>query len=294
MELVKYKASDGTSVELDKEKVQKFLLTGNGNVTDAEAARFCGVCQANGMNPFRGDVYLIKYSDKQPASCVTSVEYFERVASTNADYDGLESGVIVQNLKGEVVKREGAVVVPGEKLIGAWCKVYRKSRTHPTFVSATYGEMVQTKRDYDSGRETPNHNWSKMPAWMCVKTVKSRGLREAFPERFEGLFTKDEMPDPIESKPVIEPAVDSSQDDTDVNVQEVVEPTVEDSEPAEITTGLKEFMRGATETYAKAMNIDPSLAARKIMDACGDPREHGNDSGYLNTVMKFVNGKQTD
>ena len=300
-QLAKYTDADGESHELSRDYAQKFILTGNGNLTDAEFERFKAICITNKMNPFR-DVHLIKYGDKSPASCVTTVDYFERVASINSDYDGLDAGITVREKDGTITERDGCVYGSDEHLMGAWCRVYRKSRSHPTYCSANFGELVQTKRDFKTGEETPNHNWQKMPAWMSVKCMKSRALREAFPERFGGLYTQEEMPDraaeqgqqqpsnsvaPVETpndKPVKTTIPRSKKPEPKVETNpepevETLEPDQVDTPESEATDAPREltdmergFFHEAAAQLGEVKGIDANAAAREIIDRFGDPR----------------------
>lgn len=55
-------------VKLNPTIVRKFLVNGNGAVTDQEIAMFLGLCKYQSLNPFLREAYLIKYGSSRPPS----------------------------------------------------------------------------------------------------------------------------------------------------------------------------------------------------------------------------------
>ena len=73
---VKYE-SNGTEVTLSPAIIKKYLVNGQGNVTDQEVVMFLNLCKAQRLNPFLREAYLIKYGSK-PATIVTGRKFSPR------------------------------------------------------------------------------------------------------------------------------------------------------------------------------------------------------------------------
>jgi phage recombination protein Bet len=174
---------DGNNIYLTPSIVQQYIVSGNAKITIPEYKFFTEMCKARGLNPFLKEVYLIKYSDKEPAAIVVGKDAILKRAITNKNYDGMESGIIIQNTKDEVISREGTFKLADEKLVGGWAKVHRKNWQYPTYVSVSFEEVAQKK--YDGSL---NANWSKKGATMVEKVAKVRALRETFIEDLGGLY----------------------------------------------------------------------------------------------------------
>ena len=79
-------------------------------------------------------------------------------------YNGIESGIIVLDENGDVIERKGTFSLDTEKLVGGWAKVFRKDWEHPTYVSVSFSEVAQKKKD-----GSLNSNWSSKGATMIEK-----------------------------------------------------------------------------------------------------------------------------
>lgn len=155
---------------------------------------FLRTCQAKKLDPLEnGEVWLIKYDDKVPASMVVGYHAYVRRAERNPDYRGYEAGIVViRNGSDEPIYKEGSAVYKqiGEELIGGWCRVYRaidgRPETPDNWV-ATYAEV--SLDEYSTGKS----NWNSKPATMIRKCAIAQAFRGAFPNDYEGLYTEDEM-----------------------------------------------------------------------------------------------------
>jgi phage recombination protein Bet len=184
-EIVRYKTDNG-SVELSSDTVKRYLVSGQGNVTDAEIMMFLKLCESQKLNPWVKDAYLIKYNDKSPATMVTGKDVFIKRAMKHPAMDGIKSGVaLLVNYK--LVYREGNIILKTDNLVGGWCEVYRKDMKYPFRCEASYAEFAQPGQN---GRRT---SWDKMPGLMIAKVATSQALRLAFPEDFCGLYDEAEM-----------------------------------------------------------------------------------------------------
>lgn len=184
--------STGT-IELSPQIVRQYLVNGQGDITDQEIAMFIGMCKANRLNPFNKDAYLIKYGS-QPASIITSKDVFFKRAIENPNFNGMESGIIVIDNKGEIVKREGQIYTAKEEIIGAWAKVYRKDWEHPLYQEVNMIEYVGKTKNGDL-----NQNWRTKPAVMITKVAEATALRKAFTDNLQGMYLLEES-DSIEEK----------------------------------------------------------------------------------------------
>lgn len=176
------------TVQLSPSMVRNYLTKGNGQVTDQEVVMFINLCKFQRLNPFLNEAYLIKYGKSSPASIVTSKEAFMKRADSNPHYKGLKAGCVVARQK-QLVKTDGAILLPGDQLLGGWATVKRDDRedTHVEVSMQEFGKNQST--------------WKSMPANMIRKTAIVNALREAFPETLEALYTEDDKVEPQPSAP---------------------------------------------------------------------------------------------
>ena len=119
--VVTYEARDGQQIKLSFDTIKKFLVQGHPEwVTDQEMMFFMGVCKSRGLNPFIKDCYLIKYSQKDGAAIITSIDYYRKRAKVQKDCKGWLKGVIVDRNK-EITYSNG-LVLESDTLLGAWFK----------------------------------------------------------------------------------------------------------------------------------------------------------------------------
>ena len=176
-------------VKLSNNLVKRYLVNGQGNVTDQEIMYFMKLCKARNLNPFVKDAYLIKYTDKDPATVVVAKDAIEKRAIQHPQYNGKKVGIYVENKEtGELIKREGSIFRKDkEELVGAWCTVYRKDWDNPVTAEVNFDEYIGTKKD-----GTPNKNWKNRPVTMITKVAKAQALREAFIEELSGMYEAEE------------------------------------------------------------------------------------------------------
>lgn len=180
-------STDRGELKLSPAIVRKYLVSGGGAITEQECMLFIALCKYQGLNPFLREAYCIKFGNS-PATMVVGKEVFTKRASKNANYDGMQAGVVVESDKG-IEHREGSLVLKGENLIAGWAKVYRKDFKIPIQAVASMDEYCRYKK---SGEKMDN--WEKMPATMIRKVAIVQALREAFPADFQGMYSQEEMP----------------------------------------------------------------------------------------------------
>ena len=188
-ELVKYEAN-GELVKLSPATVRKYLVSGGGNVSDQEVMMFLSLCRYQHLNPFLKEAYLIKYGSNDPATIVVGKDVFTKRADATPTYGGKQAGVIVLDKNGEVKEREGALVLPNETLVGGWAKIFIKGHDTPEYASVSFDEYGGRKKSGEI-----NGQWSKKPATMIRKVAVVQALREAFPDRFQGMYAQEEFPE---------------------------------------------------------------------------------------------------
>lgn len=206
---------EGSKVKLTPNIVKEFITKGQ-EVTLPEFKMFTELCKVRKLNPFLNEAYLIKFGNA-PATIVVSKDVFQKRADKNPNYDGKESGVITENKEtGEIKERIGSFCPLNEKLVGAWCKVYRKDRNHPEHSTISLNEVAKknSKGEYNS-------NWTSQQGTMLEKVAKVRALREAFPEDFNGMYVEDEMQQVIKTADDFDPLSQENVKKPEVEVVDV-------------------------------------------------------------------------
>ena len=201
--VVAYHARDGVEVKLSPEVVKKYLVSGRGElVTDQELMLFMGMCKARGLNPFKRDCYLIKYTEKESAQIVTSIDYFRSRAKAQADCRGWKSGIIIATSEKTFEYREGAMMIEGEDLVGGWFKAQPEGWTEPMTWAVSLAPYIKKRSD---GQITAFWKPENQP-YMIAKVAESQGLRRVWPDEFQGLAIEgDEVIDVTEKAPLQKP-----------------------------------------------------------------------------------------
>ena len=102
-------------------------------------------------------------------------------AAQSKNYEGFEAGVVAVDKDGVMHERKGALMLPGDTLVGGWARVYRKNFKVPV-------EIQVSLEEYNKKQST----WNSMPATMIRKTALVNALREAFPEDLGNMYTEDD------------------------------------------------------------------------------------------------------
>ena len=227
-DMVEYE-SDGQKVKLSPAMIRKYLVSGNGAVSDQEVMMFLSLCKFQKLNPFLKEAYLIKYGS-QPATIVTGKEAFMKRALRNPNYAGYEAGVVVMdNQTGNMENRVGTIVLPEvETLLGGWATVYVKGWEHPLTVTVAFDEYCLRKEG------KPASNWAVKPATMIRKVALVQALREAFPADLGGMYTAEETGDAIASDIPIDITPDDAEPAQAAETAEQ-QPQVIDAPPATST-----------------------------------------------------------
>lgn len=191
---------EGQKIKLSKKIVQEYII-GDPTIpiTNQEFKLFTELCKGRKLNPFLREAYLIKYSANVPAQLVVGKDAILKRAVLNPNYDGMESGIIVQKDDGTVEERQGTFKLGEERLVGGWARVFRKDWTHPIYSSVSFDEVAQKKTNGQL-----NSNWNGKGATMVEKVAKVRALRETFVEDLAGMYEAEEMQQEIPQQEPIE------------------------------------------------------------------------------------------
>lgn len=207
--VVSYKIDD-QEIKLTPKIVQDYLVGTTAQITMPEFKLFTELCKVRKLNPFLREAYLIKYSNNQPASIVVGKDAILKRAVLNSQYNGMKSGIIVLNDKGEITERKGTFKLDNETLVGGWAEVFRKDWQNSIYCSVSLTESIQKK-----GNGEPNSNWSKQPATMIEKVAKVRALREAFVEDLGGMYEAEEMNVELPREEMAQPIVEVQEKEND-------------------------------------------------------------------------------
>ena len=179
--ITKYKVN-GEELALSPDIIRKYLVNGSGKVTDQEIMMFTALCKFQKLNPFLREAYLIKYSEKSPATLVTGKETFLKRAQKNPKYQGHKSGIELDETG---------------RILFAWTEVYVEGYVVPIRYEAYWNEYVAVKDEWKdnkkTGRKIPNTAWATKPRIMLMKCSLVGALREAFTEDFGGMYSPEEI-----------------------------------------------------------------------------------------------------
>lgn len=255
---------NGANVSLSPSIVRNYLTNGDGNVSDQEVAMFINLCKYQKLNPFIKDAYLIKYGN-QAATIVTSKDAILKRAMRNPMYAGHEAGVIVLNKDGDMDYRTGAVILPGESLVGGWAKTYVKGYTVPIETAVSFDEYAGRKKD-----GTLNSMWKGKPGVMIRKVALVSSLREAFPDDLQGMYASEELNTGI--------------DDTMVTIHPDVaqQPAPPPEVAAEPETEPPAAIPAPAETVEAEIVDEPPKRRRKVKDEESPAQEQANEPAIEN------------
>lgn len=173
-------------VKITFDDVKKYICP---EASSQEILLFLKVCESENLNPFAGEIYLVKDSEKQPAAIIIAIDAFIKAAESCEHFDGYQAGIILKGDSGQLEFREGSFILEEDqkRLVGGWARVYRKDRSRPFYSSVNISEYRKF-----TGEGKPTRFWEEMPATMIRKVGLSQALREAFPNRFAGTSTTSE------------------------------------------------------------------------------------------------------
>jgi phage recombination protein Bet len=150
------------------------------NLTDDQHALFVRAHEQTGLDPFGRFLYVARERGKFRIE--STIDGFRLTAERTGKY----AGQIGPHWCGA----DGAwksIWTSKEPPVAARVGILRGDFQKPIWGKALYSEFVQI----ENGK--PTEFWSKMAANQLAKCAEAAGFRKAFPERFSGLYTSDEM-----------------------------------------------------------------------------------------------------
>jgi phage recombination protein Bet len=160
--------ADLMTIPLTAENVLKFI---EPKATLQEVALFLNQCAMFQLNPFKREIYLIKYSSNDPASFVVAYDVYLKRAERSGKWAGMKTGVI-RDVEGQIIY--------------GWAEVYRKDWTIPLRHEVAFGEYVAMRDEWKDGKRTgkkvPTRFWTEKPETMIKKVAVAQAFRMAFPD----------------------------------------------------------------------------------------------------------------
>ena len=160
--------------------------------SERDALKFIMLCTARKLNPFEGDAFLIGYDGQNGPefSLITAHQALIKRAEVHPEFDGMSSGVIVRD--GEngaaTMDLEGDFHLEDQPLVGAWAKVFFKTRKYPSTDRIALRNFIKT-----TAKGEPTKFWKENPAGQLVKCAEASALRKAFPTMCGGMYLREEV-----------------------------------------------------------------------------------------------------
>ena len=159
--LISYKESKETAVS---------WLQATGKVkklTNGEIDQFVDICVAFALNPFKREIYCVKYGDN--FNIIVGYEVYLKRAERTGLLTGWRCWIDYRSDKSMVAKIE----------------INRLGWQHPFYHEVSLAEYDQH-----------NSMWKNKPETMLKKVAMSQGFRLCFPDELGGMpYTADELPD---------------------------------------------------------------------------------------------------
>lgn len=152
--------------------------------TDLELRMFLHTCKLSGLDPLRKQIYFAKIKGK--VVVMAAVDGLQARAETFHDHAGTQAFAVCEKDEFQFDAVQGKPIKHifgtdrGEPL-GAWAKVERKGMT-PFSAYVKIGDYNKME-----------NNWTYMPTTMIKKVARMTALRMAFPDKFSGIYSSEEM-----------------------------------------------------------------------------------------------------
>jgi len=203
--------------------------------TVEDCHRFLRLCESRLLNPYTGDAWMLGYDTNAGPTftLITAFQALLRRAERAAEFDGMESGIVVELADGKGVdRRMGSIMTNGERVIGGWAKVYRTDRR------VAHEAEVQFST-YDTGKS----RWKIDPAGMIQKCAKAAAMREAFPNTIGQMYADEEMQRVVQ---------DESLDGVVIDPPNLTAPATKERQPRLVETEVAHAEPVAAPPKAKA------------------------------------------
>lgn len=149
---------------INQETLDNYLYGSKIDLTPEQKVLFYAIAQKNGLDPFKREIYAVKYGDR--LNIITGYEVYIKRAQRSGQLDGWETEKIVTG--GKTSMR---------------ITIYRKDWSRP-FKHEVYLDEYKKNTDI----------WREKPETMLRKVAVSQGFRLAFPEELGGMpYTSEEL-----------------------------------------------------------------------------------------------------
>lgn len=177
---------DGQKITLTPQNVMS-CFKGTVAPTAQDVQLFIEHCRAKKLNPFTGEIWIVKNDQNQPALISISKDGANVLANRDPRYKGFKSGVIIYHpdLQGNEIfeYRTGTFHLPNEMIVGGWCTV---------FVDGFHDDCMENTVAF-SEFDTGSSFWQAKPGVMIEKVAIVNTLRKAFPSVFSGIYGEGEL-----------------------------------------------------------------------------------------------------
>ena len=112
-------------------------------LTEKQVGQALSLIKGRNLNPLANEVYIVAYKKKTGGtefSLIVSKEAFLKRAAQSPNYEGFEAGVVVIDENGIQTERKGSLILPTDKLVGGWARVYRKNFKVPVEIYLSLAE----------------------------------------------------------------------------------------------------------------------------------------------------------
>lgn len=188
VEFVPFAAQDKIKLSISIVKNLLCLPTKSGKVcSDNDAMKYIMFCQAQKLNPFEQDSYLVGYDSEDGIAkfnMIAAEKSMLKRAELHPEFDGLQSGLTIEKEDGTFIDLEGELVPKGGAVVAGWCKVFFKQRKIPCYDRLPMDKMRRGKR---------GPFWDHNPEHQLVKCARAAVLRRAFSSTCGGLYLRDEL-----------------------------------------------------------------------------------------------------
>lgn len=167
----------------NQEQVDLIKNTVAKNVTNDELQLFLYLSAQYNLDPFKREIWCVKYDTKSAANIMTSRDGYLKYAQMNEEFKGLISFVVREGDIFEIDAAEYKITHKfGSKrgpILGAWAKCDREGKS--PFIA--YVEFSEYNKN--------NQIWKGYPSAMIQKVAEVFVLKRAF--GINGLVTKEEI-----------------------------------------------------------------------------------------------------
>jgi len=190
----KFQSDMGGDVKLNMKSVRQIASVADDvALTDTECLVFIRKCETWKLDPFLGEIFLIK-GKKGPAATIVAADAYLRKVDVHKDYDGYKTGWMVKEGEGDekvalLCLEPLAPISANQEIVGSWCEVFRKGRRTP--IQKTFTNEV-IKKDWNGKALSI---WAIMPLSQTVKCNIAQAHRRVFPGVLAGIYTTDERSD---------------------------------------------------------------------------------------------------